>query len=182
MVFCLESLEIPIVKTPTTLGRITSRADLRLQWGLKQSCIPHWELFNDLSHATCMQGNQVNSWLLVVGSPNVNLTLDFSFDHNLCFRCSNGQCEPILNIYIQITFQWYKKFFHPLGFGPCNRTLKFQESIWESYPQHGSSLGSVRVHSLTLFALPRACDVIPGSPSWPATLQPLALAWSWAQG
>jgi hypothetical protein len=33
----------------------------------------------------------------------------------------------------------------------------------------------VRVHSLTLFALPRACDVTPGSTIRPATLQPLAL-------
>jgi hypothetical protein len=33
----------------------------------------------------------------------------------------------------------------------------------------------VRVHSLTLFALPGACEVTPGSPSWPATLQPPCL-------
>ncbi len=41
--------------------------------------------------------------------------------------------------------------------------------------QHGSSLGSVRVHSLTLFALPGACDVTPGSTIRPATLQPPCL-------
>jgi hypothetical protein len=34
---------------------------------------------------------------------------------------------------------------------------------------------SVRVHSLTLFALLGACDVAPGCPSWPATLQPPCL-------
>jgi hypothetical protein len=34
---------------------------------------------------------------------------------------------------------------------------------------------SVRVHSLTLFALLRACDVTPGCSSWPATLQPPCL-------
>ncbi len=34
---------------------------------------------------------------------------------------------------------------------------------------------SVKVHSLALFALPRTCDVTPKCPSWPATLQPLAL-------
>jgi hypothetical protein len=50
-----------------------------------------------------------------------------------------------------------------MGFDPCNRTLKIQESIWDSNSQHGSSLVSVRVHSLTLFALSGACDVIPGS-------------------
>jgi hypothetical protein len=41
--------------------------------------------------------------------------------------------------------------------------------------QHGSSLGSVRVHSLTLFAFPGACDMTPGSTYRPATLQPPCL-------
>jgi hypothetical protein len=62
-----------------------------------------------------------------------------------------------------------------MGFDPCNRTPKIRESFRDSNSQHGSSLVSVRVHSLTLFALPRACEVTPRSPSWPATLQPLAL-------
>jgi len=38
--------------------------------------------------------------------------------------------------------------------------------------QHGSSLGSVRVHSLTLFALMGACDMTPRSTYRPAHLQP----------
>jgi len=41
--------------------------------------------------------------------------------------------------------------------------------------QHGSSLGSVKVHSLTLFAFPGACDMTPGSTYRPATLQPPCL-------
>jgi hypothetical protein len=63
-------------------------------------------------------------------------------------------------------------------FVPCNCALKIQESIWDSNFHNGSSLGSVRIHSLTFFALPRACDVTLGPPSWPATLQPLALVTS----
>ncbi len=43
--------------------------------------------------------------------------------------------------------------FQPMGFDPCNRALKIQESIWDSNSHNGSSLGSARVHSLTLFAL-----------------------------
>jgi hypothetical protein len=66
-----------------------------------------------------------------------------------------------------------------MGFDPCNCALKIWEPNWDSNSQHGSSLGSslgsVKVHSLTLFALPGVCDVTPGSPSWPTTLQPLAL-------
>ncbi len=62
-----------------------------------------------------------------------------------------------------------------MGFDPYNRTIKIWKSIWDSNSHNGSSLGNVKVHSLTLFTLPGACDVTPGSPSWPATLQPLAL-------
>ncbi len=62
-----------------------------------------------------------------------------------------------------------------MGFNPSNCALKIRESFWDSNSQHGSSLGSVRVHALTLFALPGACEVTPGSPSWLVTLQPLCL-------
>jgi hypothetical protein len=125
-----------------------------------------------MSHATYMQGNRVDSQLFVVESPTVNLTPDLSFGLNLCFKCSNGRCEPILDIYVSIAFQCYKELSKAIGFNPNNYALKIQESIWDSNSQHGSSLGSVRVHSLTLFALSGACDVTPGSSSSPATLQP----------
>jgi hypothetical protein len=81
----------------------------------------------------------------------------------------------ILDIDVSITFQWYKKIFEAMNFDPCNRALKIRESICDSNSQNGSSLRSVRVHSLTLFTLPGACEVTPGSPSWPATFQPFAL-------
>jgi hypothetical protein len=50
-----------------------------------------------------------------------------------------------------------------MGFDPCNCSLKIRESIWDFNSQHGSSLGSVRVHSLTLFAFPGVCNVTFGS-------------------
>jgi hypothetical protein len=62
-----------------------------------------------------------------------------------------------------------------MSFDLCNHALKIQKSTWDSNSQHWSSLGSVRVHALTLFALLGACDVTPGSSFWPTTLQPLAL-------
>ncbi len=62
-----------------------------------------------------------------------------------------------------------------MGFDPCNCALKIRESIWDSNSHSGSSLGRVKVHSLTLFAFSGACDVTPGFPSLPVTLQPLAL-------
>jgi hypothetical protein len=62
-----------------------------------------------------------------------------------------------------------------MDFDPKNYAMKVWESIWDSNSQHGSSLGSVRVHSLTLFGLSGACEVIPGCPSWPVTFQPPCL-------
>jgi hypothetical protein len=66
---------------------------------------PHQELSNDMSHVACTQGNRVDSRLLVVGSQTANLTPGLSFAHNLCFKCPNEQCEPILDIYTSIYFQ-----------------------------------------------------------------------------
>ncbi len=62
-----------------------------------------------------------------------------------------------------------------MSFDPYNCALKIQKSIWDSNSHNGTSLGSVRVHSLTLFALPWTCDVTPKPPSWPTTLQALSL-------
>ncbi len=160
---------------PWLWGCITSCEDLRLQWGLKKSYRPHWELSNGMSHVSYTQGNPVDSWLLLVGSQIANLTPSLSFGHNLCCRCSNRQGEPILDMYSSIAFQWYKELLKAMGFDPCNHALKVRESIWDSNSQHGSSLGSVRVHSLTLFALPGACEMTPRCPSWPATFQPPCL-------
>ncbi len=101
-------------------------------------------------HVTWMQGNWGDSWLLVVGSQIVNLILDPSFSHNLCLKCPNGSCEPILNIYVPRAFWWYKKIFNPMGFDPCDYSLNIWKSIMTPTPKVGSSLGSVRVHSLTL--------------------------------
>jgi len=79
-------------------GAIILRADLGLRWVLKQSCSLRQKFFNGMSHAICMHENRVNSWLLVVGGQIVNLTPDLSFGHNLCFRCPNRQCKPILDV------------------------------------------------------------------------------------
>ncbi len=83
---------------PQLWGPITSCANLRLQCGLKQSCSLCQDLSNGMLHITCTRGNQGNPRLLMVGSQIVNLILGLSFGDNLCFRCPNGSCEPILNI------------------------------------------------------------------------------------
>jgi hypothetical protein len=82
-----------------------------------------------MSHTTWTQGNWVDSRLLVVRSQTANLTPDPSFSHNLWFRCPNGSCEPILDIYVSIAFQWYEELFETLGFCSCNHFLNIRESI-----------------------------------------------------
>jgi hypothetical protein len=103
----------------------------------------------------------------MVGSQIANLTPNLSFDHNLCFKCPNGSCEPISDIFVSIAFQWYKELFEAMGFDPCNRFLKIQESTQTPTPNIGVHLG-VWMFILTL-------SHTPGFLSWPVLLQTLAL-------
>jgi len=106
---------------------------------------------------------------------NCNLTPNPSYGHKLCLTCPNGSCEPILNIYVPKYFQWYKKKFNPLGFDPCNYSLKIWESTGTPIPKVGVHLGVWRFipsHSPTLLG---TWDVTPGLPSWLAPLQALTL-------
>jgi hypothetical protein len=84
---------------------------------------------------TCTQVNQGNSQLLVVRSQIHTLIPSLSFDHNLCFKSSNGTCEPILDIKVLRDFQWYNEPFNPMSFDPYNLSLKIQESIKILIPQ-----------------------------------------------
>ncbi len=109
MSFCPRTPKLRVPKFPK-LGllrlwrAITSYQNLRLKWGLKQSCSPRQEFSNGMWHTTCTQVNQGDSWLLVVESQIANLTPGSSFGCNLCFKLPNGSCEPILNIYIPRAF------------------------------------------------------------------------------
>jgi hypothetical protein len=150
-------------------------ADFRLQQGLEKSCSPCQKLSNGMSQAACMLGIWVDYRLLVVGSQTASLTLGLSFDHNLCLRCPNGQCETILDIYFSIAFQWYKELFEPMGFDRCNCALKIWESIGTPTPNMGVHLRVWRFipsHSLALLG---AWNVTLELPSWLATLQPPCL-------
>jgi hypothetical protein len=155
------------LELPWLCRTITSCVDLRSGWDLKRRCSPRWKLFNGVLHATCTQGHRVNSWSFVVGSQTASLTPGLSFDHNLCFRCPNGSCEPILNIYISIYFQWYNEIFKEMGFDPCNHFLKIRESTGTPTPNMGAHLG------MWMFIL--TLSHTPGSLSWHVLLQTLAL-------
>jgi len=150
-------------------GPITLCAYLRSRWSLKQSCSLRWELSNSMSHATFTQGNQGDSRLLLVGNQIANLTPDPSFGPNLCFRCPNGMCDLILDIYVPRVFQWYKFFFfNPLGCGPYNYSLKIWESTETPITKVEAPLGVWEF-------IPSHFSFTPGLPSWPATLQAFVL-------
>jgi len=116
-----------------------------------------------------------NSRLLVVGSQTTNLTPNLSFGPNLCLKCPNESCEPVLDIYVPRDFQWYKKLFNSMGFDPCNHFLKVQESIKTPTPKVGTQLGVWGFIPSHCPTLPWAWDVTSGLPPWPAPLQALAL-------
>jgi hypothetical protein len=165
---------------PRLWGRITSCADFRLQWGLKQSYSPRRELSNGMSHVSCMQGNRVDSRLLVIKSQTGSLTLDLSFAHNLCVRCPNGQCEPILDIYAPRAFQWYKKLFQPWIFDPWDRLLKIRESTGIPTPKVELPWECEGSLPLTLLHSWEHAEWLPGSLLARNLANPLL--WSRAQG
>jgi hypothetical protein len=80
----------------------------------------------------------------------IGAILDPSFGHNLGFRCPNGSCEPILDIYVPKTFEWYKELFNPMGLTPWNRSLKIRKSIGTLTPKVGVHLGVWRFNPHTL--------------------------------
>jgi hypothetical protein len=88
----MEVPKSPRLELPRLCGTIISCA------GLKRSCSPRQELSNNVSHATCTQGHWVDSRLFVVGSQTASLIPDLFFYHNVCFKCPNGSCKPILDI------------------------------------------------------------------------------------
>jgi len=88
-----------------------------------------------VSHSTCTHSDRIDSRLLVVGSQTASLAPDPSFNHNLCWRCPNGSCEVILDIYTSRPFQQYKKHLNARCFDPCNHVLNFRES-WRTSKSH----------------------------------------------
>jgi hypothetical protein len=164
MTFCPETRKWEFQNSqlglPRLWGPISLCEKLWLKWGQQQSYSPCRRLFNNMSHDTWTWGNLGDSWLLMVENQIANLTLDHSFGPNLHFRCPNGSCEPILDIFIPKSFQWYKELFNALSFDPYDRLLKIQESTGTPTPKVETPFGSVRVHPLTLSYTPKSmrCD------------------------
>jgi hypothetical protein len=107
---------------------ITPDCSVWSQRGLNQSCSPHWDLFNAMSHTQIRFWEEVNSRLLMVGSQTVSLAPAPSFAHNLGCICPNDQCEAIFDIYVSRTFQWHQEHPNARCFGPFCRALNIRES------------------------------------------------------
>ncbi len=114
----------------------------------------------------------------MVGNQIANLTPSPFFGNNLCFKCPNGSCEPILNIYVPRAFQWYKERLNLMSFDPYNFSLKTWESTRTPTPKVGVPLGVWRFIPSHSFALLGAWSVTLGLPFWPAFLQALVLVMS----
>jgi hypothetical protein len=167
-------LKFPKLGPPKLWEPITLCVDLWLNWGLRKSCSPCWDLSNGMSHATCTQINWGDSQLLMVGSQIGSLTRGPSFGHNLCFKSRNGSCQLILNIYVPRIFNGIKYF-------SMQWILTLTIAFWRFnsplglHPQSENSFGSVGVHSLTLFCTLGSMKCGSQAHFWPAPLQALAL-------
>jgi len=124
------SPEIVPVGLPKLWTAIAPRPKLGLGRVLNQSCTSRREFSNSMSHSQFGLREEVDSWLLVVGSRIANLTPGPSFAHNLGYRCPNGQCKAIFDIYVSRPFQRHQERFNARCFGPCCWALNIQESRW----------------------------------------------------
>jgi len=107
------------------------------------------------------------------GNQIVNLTPGLSFGHNLCFKCPNGSCKPILDIYISIAFQWYKELFNHWILTPAIALWKFGSPPRLQTPKVGAPLGVWRF-------IPSHFPSFWGFHLGPQPCKPLP--WLWAQG
>jgi hypothetical protein len=144
---CPETVSVGV---PGLWTLITPDCRVRSRRGLKQSCSPRQDLSNAMSHSQLGGREEVDSQLLVVGSQTASLTPGPSFAHNLGFRCPNGQCEVIFDIYVSRPFQWHQEHLNARRFGPCCRTVNIRESrrspspqLWECWasPPHFVEVG-----------------------------------------
>ncbi len=129
---CSETVPVGV---PRLWELITPDCRVWSQRGLNQSCIPRRDLSNAVLHTQFGCREEVDSWLLLVGTHTTSLTPGPSFAHNLGYRCSNGPCEAIFDIYASRPFQWHQEHSNERCFGPCCRTLNIRESWRIPSPQ-----------------------------------------------
>jgi hypothetical protein len=165
----LESRNCPETIPVGVLGLwelITPDCKVWSRRGLNQSCSPRQDLFNAVSHSQFGGREDVYSRFLVVGSqtasfaPAPESNPGPSFAHNLGYKCPNGQCEAIFDIYASRPFQWHQEYPKERCFGLFCRTLNIRESrrtpspqLWECWasPPHLAKVGLRHISSFVNF-------------------------------
>ncbi len=149
----LESRNYPETVPGGVLGLwelITPDCQVWSQWSLNQTCSPRQDVSNAMSHYQFGGEEEVDFWLLMIGSQIGSLTLFPSFAHNLGYRCPNDQCKAIFDIYASRPFQWHQEHLNVRCFGPCCQTLNIRKSrrtpnpqLWECWasPPHLAKVG-----------------------------------------
>jgi hypothetical protein len=117
---CLETLPGGV---PGLWELITPDCKIGSRRGLNQSYSPRRDLSNDVSHSPFGGRENIDSWLLVVGSQTAS-----SIAHNLGDRCPNAQCEGIFDIYASRPFRWHKEHPNARCFEAFCRALNIRES------------------------------------------------------
>ncbi len=100
--FSRGSPEIVPMGTPTTLEPYNFASRPRLEVRSEAKLYFSSKAFQQYV-ARHLQPNKSGRFLTFFLSDS--LTPDLSFGYNLCFRCPNEQCEPILDIYVPRAFQ-----------------------------------------------------------------------------
>jgi hypothetical protein len=110
-------------------------------------------------HATCKQGNCVDSRLLVVRSQTANLIPGFLLTITCVSDVQMGHANPFQTSKFQELFNDIKTVSIQWVLTPVMLSKNLGVHS-DSNSQSGNSLGSVRVHSLTFFCILRAmkCD------------------------
>ncbi len=154
--------EIVPARLPELWTAITPDCGVGSRRGLNQSRSPRRDLSNAMSHSRIGNREEVDSRLFVVGIQTASLTPDPSFAHNLGYRCPNGQCEAIFDIYVSRPFQWHQEHPNARCFAPCCRALNIQESRRTPNPNSFQVLGFTptlgRVRVVTTLACNYPCN------------------------
>jgi len=122
------SLESVLAGLPKLWTAIAPRPELGSGRVLNQCCSSRRKLSNTVLHSSRRRREEVDSWLLVVGSQTTSLIPNPSFAQNVGYRWPNYQCEAILDIYVSRPFQWHQEHLNARCFGPCCRALNIRKS------------------------------------------------------
>jgi hypothetical protein len=137
----IGSPEIPTTRNLMTFGAHNFACRPPIEMRSEEKLYPLSRSFQ--RYVACHLNERKSGWFLTFSGRESNYQFDFgpAFGYHLCVKCPNGSCEPILDIYVPRSFQWYKKILHPMGFdlvvvlwkfeSPPRRQFTKWDLIWE---------------------------------------------------